>query len=94
MCPRHNKQCKYYSNHKFFSDEFSDDSSSSISSVSDSDDGKQVASASITEPPKVGDPSILYIDDGSGFEPSYEGQSVDVLLSEASGNEEFLQLAN
>jgi len=67
---------------------------SAIIGISDSDDGKQVASASITEPPQVGDPSILYIDDGSGFQPSFEGQSVDVLLSEASGNEEFLQLAN
>jgi uncharacterized phage protein gp47/JayE len=67
---------------------------SAIIGVSDSDDGKQVASASITEPPVIGDPSILYIDDGSGFQPSFNGQSVDILLSEASGNEEFLQLAN
>lgn len=62
--------------------------------VSDPDDGKQVASAVITEPPRIGDPSILYIDDGGGFQPSYAGQSVDVLLNEATGNEEFLQLAN
>jgi uncharacterized phage protein gp47/JayE len=67
---------------------------SAIVGVSDSEDGKQVATATITEPPKIGDPSILYIDDGSGFQPSYAGQSVDVLLSEAAGNEEFLQLAN
>jgi len=67
---------------------------SSIIGVYDSDDGKQVASASVTEPPIVGDPSILYIDDGSGFQPSFQGQSVDTLLSDASGNEEFLQLAN
>ncbi|MDQ6989355.1 MAG: hypothetical protein Q9M19_05680 [Mariprofundaceae bacterium] len=62
--------------------------------VSDNDDGKQVASANITEPPIVGDPSILYIDDGTGFQPSTSGQSVDILLANASGNEEFLQLAN
>lgn len=67
---------------------------SAIVGVSDSEDGKQVASATITEPPHIGDPSILYIDDGSGFQPSFAGQSVDVLLNEASGNEEFLQLAN
>ncbi len=66
----------------------------SVIGVSDPTDNKQVASAVITEPPVLGDPSILYIDDGSGFEPSFAGQSVDVLLSEASGNEEFLQLAN
>ena len=63
---------------------------SGVIGVSDSDDGKQVASATITEPPRVGDPSILYIDAGGGFQPSFAGQSVDVLLSEVSGNEEFL----
>ena len=61
---------------------------------SDAVDNKQVASAVITEPPKIGDPSIVYIDDGSGFQPSFVGQSVDLLLANASGNEEFLQLAN
>lgn len=65
-----------------------------IENVSDSDDNKQVASAVITEPVKVGDPSIIYLDDGSGFQPSYTGQSVDKLLSSAAGDEEFLQLAN
>jgi uncharacterized phage protein gp47/JayE len=67
---------------------------SAVIGVSDPDDGKQVASAVITEPPKVGDPSILYIDDGSGFQPSFAGQSVDVLLNSASGDEQFLQLSN
>jgi len=62
--------------------------------VSDPSDGKQVASAVITEPPKIGDPSILYLDDGGGFEPSFAGQSVDTLLNESNGGEEFLQLAN
>lgn len=67
---------------------------SSIIGVSDDEDGKQVESAVITEPPSVGEPSIVYLDDGQGFQPSYKGQSVDVLVSSASGNEEFLQLAN
>lgn len=63
--------------------------------ISDPDDSKQVASAVLTEPPRIGDPSILYIDDGGGgFQPSFAGQSVDRLLSSATGNEEFLQLAN
>lgn len=66
----------------------------SIIGVSDPDDSNQVASAVITEPVKVGDPSILYIDDGSGFQPSFAGQSVDKLLTGAVGSEEFLQLAN
>lgn len=66
----------------------------SVIGVSDPDDANQVASAVITEPVKVGDPSILYIDDGSGFQPSFAGQSVDVMLTNATGKEEYLQLAN
>lgn len=66
----------------------------SVIGVSDPDDSNQVASAVITEPVKVGDPSILYIDDGSGFQPSFAGQSVDTLLTNATGKEEYLQLAN
>lgn len=65
-----------------------------ILNVSDSDDSKQVASAIMTEPASVDEPSILYIDDGAGFQPSYAGQSVDQLLANATGKEEFLQLAN
>lgn len=67
---------------------------SSVIGVSDPDDSKQVASAVLTEPVKNGDPSLIYIDDGSGFQPSYTGQSVDLLLANALGTEEFLQLAN
>ena len=66
----------------------------SIDGVSDETEGKQVASAVITEPANIGEPSIVYVDDGNGFEPSYTGQSVDLLVASASGNEEFLQLSN
>lgn len=65
-----------------------------IDGVSDETEGKQVASAVITEPAEIGQPSIVYVDDGNGFEPSFLGQSVDLLVASASGNEEFLQLAN
>ena len=67
---------------------------SSIDGVSEETEGKQVASAVITEPANIGQPSIVYVDDGTGFEPSYSGQSVDLLVASASGHEEFLQLAN
>lgn len=67
---------------------------SAIDGVSDETEGKQVASAVITEPAEIGEPSAVYIDDGSGFEPSFQGQSVDLLVGDASGSEEFLQLAN
>ena len=62
--------------------------------VSDPVDNKQVASAVIDEPPSLGQPSTLYIDDGTGFQPSYAGQSIDTLLTDATGKEQFLQLAN
>jgi len=62
--------------------------------VSDPDDSKQVASAVIAESPALGQPAILYVDDGHGFQPSYAGQSVDTLLTNATGKEQFLQLAN
>lgn len=67
---------------------------SAVIGVSDPDDSKQVASAVLTEPVKVGDPSLMYIDDGEGFQPSFAGQSVDLLLNNAEGTEEFLQLSN
>lgn len=67
---------------------------SAIDGVSDETEGKQVTSAVITEPVSIGDPSIVYIDDGEGLQPSYLGQSVDLLIGSASGKEEFLQLAN
>ena len=67
---------------------------SAIIGVSDPNDNKQVASAVIAEPIYAGAPSIMYIDDGSGFQPSEQGQTVDTLLTNASGKEEFLQLAN
>jgi len=62
--------------------------------ISDAADNKQVVSAVISEPPAVGQPSVLYIDDGTGFQPSFAGQSVDPLLTNAKGTEEFLQLSN
>ena len=65
-----------------------------VKGVSDPDEDKQVASAVITESVAITDPSILYIDDGSGFQPSFAGQSVDTLVDNATGKEEFLQLAN
>ena len=66
----------------------------SIIGVADAEESKQVVSAVISEPPTLGEPSIIYLDDGRGFQPSTKGQSVDVLLASANGNEEFLQLAN
>lgn len=67
---------------------------SAIIGVSNAEESKQVESAVITEPLESGKPSIIYLDDGGVFQPSTAGQSVDTLLKEANGTEEFLQLAN
>lgn len=67
---------------------------SAVIGLSDPDENKRVASAVLSQPVAAGKPSILYIDDGSGFQPAQAGQAVDVLLAKANGTEEFLQLAN
>jgi uncharacterized phage protein gp47/JayE len=67
---------------------------SAVIGLSDPDENKRVASAILSQPVSVNAPSILYIDDGRGFQPSQAGQAIDVLLARANGTEEFLQLAN
>ena len=67
---------------------------SAIDGLSDTDEGKQVMSAYVSEPVNSGEPSIVYIDDGNGLDPSYSGQSVDLLLNSSDGNEQFFQLSN
>lgn len=67
---------------------------SAIIGLTDIDDNKQIVSAIVEEPVSSEDPSIIYIDDGTGLQPSQQGQAIDTLLKTATGNEEFLQLAN
>lgn len=62
--------------------------------LSDPSDNNQIASAVITEPLIAGAPSIMIIDDGTGLQPTEAGQSVDTLLTDAVGTEQFLQLSN
>lgn len=62
--------------------------------ISDDEDNKTVVSASLFEPTTTDDISQLFIDDGTGFEPSFTGQGTETLISEAAGTESFLQLGN
>lgn len=57
-------------------------------------ENKRVASATLLEPTAVTDIARLYIDDGSGFEPTYAGKGNEDVLLDALGNEKFLQLGN
>jgi uncharacterized phage protein gp47/JayE len=62
--------------------------------VSSTDDNKVVSSASITTPANRTEPSILYIDDGSAYQPIFSGQGFEQVIDAANGGEIFLQLQN
>jgi hypothetical protein len=55
--------------------------------------GKAIASVVVIEPTTVGEPSRVYINDGSLLEPTFGGQSYEQLLSSASGQEIFFRTA-
>ena len=67
---------------------------SAILNLFDPDDNKRVVSASLIEPTTAGDYGQLYIDDGTGFEPSYAGVGTEALIDAAAGTEAFFQLGN
>jgi hypothetical protein len=49
--------------------------------------GRTITSSSVIEPIEPGDFSRVYIDDGSGLEPTFAGQPYELLLQSASGQE-------
>lgn len=65
---------------------------STVIGVNDPDEGKRVVSAFLREPTESGQLGILFIDDGTGFEPSFAGVGEEVIVSSAAGTEQFLQL--
>lgn len=62
--------------------------------VSDPDQGDRVVSAFLREPTTAGGLSILFIDDGTGFSPTFAGIGVENIITNAIGTEEFVQLQN
>lgn len=60
--------------------------------VNDPDEGKRVVSAFLREPTEAGQLGILFIDDGTGFEPSFAGVGEEIVVSSAAGTEQFFQL--
>jgi hypothetical protein len=60
--------------------------------VSDPDEGKRVISAFLREPAEAGQIGVLFIDDGTGFAPTFSGIGEEVLVTSAAGTEQFLQL--
>jgi len=67
---------------------------SAILGLFDPDDNKRVVSASLVQPTKPGDYGQLFVDDGTGFEPSYAGTGEESLIDAAAGTETFFQLGN
>jgi hypothetical protein len=58
----------------------------------DDEENKRVVSAYLRKPTNAGDPTILYIDDGTGFQPSFAGIGEEVIVPNAAGTESFFQL--
>lgn len=57
-------------------------------------DNKTVLSATLKEPLTPDAAAILYIDDGTGFEPTYAGQGYEGVITEAAGTEQYFQIGN
>jgi uncharacterized phage protein gp47/JayE len=65
---------------------------SRIARISSAADHKSVVSSSYVEATELDKPSYVYIDDGTGFEPSWSGQGYEDVIVEAAGTEKFLSL--
>lgn len=66
---------------------------SALLSVVDADTKKKVVSASVIRPLEKGEPTTVYIDDGSLLEPVFLGQDYELLLARASGLEQGFRTA-
>ena len=60
---------------------------SAILGATDPDSGRTIQSANVLEPVEPGDYARVYIDDGTGLEPTFNGQPYELLLQSASGQE-------
>lgn len=58
------------------------------------DESKRVVSASIVEPTTIPDVVKFYIDDGTGFIPSFKNIGVETVVASATGGEQFLSADN
>lgn len=58
----------------------------------DDEENKRVGSAYLRRPTANVDSSILFIDDGTGFQPIFSGVGEEVIVTSAAGTESFFQL--
>ena len=57
------------------------------------DENKTITSSSYV-PPQLGNFATLYIDDGTGYEEIYTGVALENIVSQASGGEQYFQVAS
>lgn len=65
---------------------------SAVIGITAQDENKSVASSSIVN--RKNYPTILYIDDGSGYEEISDGVAIEVLVDQAAGGEDALELSS
>ncbi len=63
-----------------------------VINLEDSFDNKRIVSASLIQPTTLDEIVFLYIDDGTGLEPSFQGVGQETVIESATGGEKFLQL--
>jgi len=61
--------------------------------TSDPESGRTIQSTTVLPPVEPGDSAKIFIDDGTGLEPSFDGQSYELLLSSAAGQEKRFSAA-
>ena len=64
-----------------------------LQNLKDPVSGKTINSVNIVEPITNTEPARAFVDDGTGLEPSIEGQSFESLISDASGQEVLFRTA-
>ena len=60
--------------------------------IADSEEGKRIVSAFLREPASADERAVLFVDDGTGFSPSYSGIGEETIVTKAIGTESFFQL--
>lgn len=60
--------------------------------LTSSTDNKRITSSKLVK--RVGEPTVLYIDDGNGYEPSYDAIPSEPLVEAAVGGEQYFKLSN
>lgn len=64
-----------------------------VTGATDAESGRTIQSAVVLDPVEPGDSARVFIDDGSGLEPTFGAQAYELLLDSASGQEKRFRVA-